>query len=256
MKTLFSFLLTMCCFFTLRVAAQSLPDTVAVTVLSKNDKNEIPKDAIPKGSIKIGDGMRINCGYTETIERARGMARENGANLIKITELKLPDGLSSCYRLRADVYYYSEAATRFAYTDLVADSIARALIPDTASYALLYVYRPRGGNGVLIRYPLYVDDSEVCLVKPGSANVIRLYKPGRNKIWASTESEKSIMLNVKPRKVYFMRAAIQMGVMVGRPALELVSTEGGLREFNKIQEWNEGKRKKRGEKTADDPQQD
>ena len=225
--------------------AQALPDTAAVTILSRGDRNEIPAEALKKGSIKIGDGMRLNCGYTETMERARAMAREKGANLIKITELKEPNAMSTCYRLHADVYYYRDAATRFAYKDELADSIVHALIPDTASYSLLFVYRLRSGVGPLIRYPLNVDDSEVALMKLGSAYVIRLDKPGRAKIWARTESEKSIMLDVKPRKVYFMRAAVQMGIMVGRPQLEMMSTAAGLRDFNRNEERIEEKRKRK-----------
>lgn len=229
--------------------AQVLPDSTIVAVLAVNDTRAIPKDAELKGSIKIGDGgLKLNCGYTQTIQTAKEKAREKGANLVKITVLKKPDGWSSCYRLQADVYYYPYAAELRNYKDDVADSIANALIPDTANYALLFAYRPRGGVGPLIHYNLHVDDSEVGNMKPGVAYLIKLYKPGRTKLWARTESEVHVNIDVAPRKVYFLRSTVRMGVMVGRPELELINSKAGLREFSSIEEWQEGKRKKKDKK--------
>ena len=79
----------------------------------------------------------------------------------------------------------------FAYKDELADSIVHDLIPDTASYSLLFAYRLLGGVGSLICYQLNVDDSEVALTRLGSAYVVKLDKPGRTKLWARTKSEKA-----------------------------------------------------------------
>lgn len=251
MKSLYHLILMLCILQMpfIGATAQVLPDSTIVAVLAANDTRPIPKDAELKGSIKIGDGgLKLNCGYTQTIQTAKEKAREKGANLVKITVLKKPDAWSSCYRLQADVYYYPYAAELRNYKDDVADSIANALIPDTASYALLFAYRPRGGVGPIVHYDLHVDDSEVGNMKPGVAYLIKLYKPGRTKLWARTESEVHVNIDVAPRKVYFLRSTIRMGVMVGRPELELINSKAGLREFSAIEEWREGKRKKKGNK--------
>ena len=66
---------------------------------------------------------------------------------------------------------------------------------------------------------------------------------------------KSILLDVKPHKVYFIRAAVQMGIMVGRPQLEIMSTAAGLCDYNRNEERIEEKRKRRGN-SAEQSQED
>ncbi len=81
----------------------ALADTSFVLVLQKEDN--FINDGIAIGSIKSGDnGLSINCTYYEVIDKLRKLARQSGANVIKITELKNPDAFSSCGRLRANIY--------------------------------------------------------------------------------------------------------------------------------------------------------
>lgn len=237
--------------FQQQLFAQQLPDTALVVVIPVDYPTRVPKEAKYMGKIKVGDGMKLNCGYTETVQRAKDKAREKGGNLVKITQLRQPDSWSSCYRLQADVYYYDNVASLRNNKDPLADSIVKALMPDTASYALLFAYRPRGGVGPIIRYDLHVDDSVVGLMKLGSAYVYKLVKTGRTKVWARTESEAKVLLDVEPRKVYFLRTTVQMGIMVGRPRLDLVNTKIGLQEFSINEDRMEEKQKrkeKRGKK--------
>jgi hypothetical protein len=80
-----------------------LPDTEFVLVLKEND--DFTNDGIEVGSIKSGDnGLSNYCSYFEVLEELKSLARKNGANVIKITELKNPDTWSSCVRLKAKIY--------------------------------------------------------------------------------------------------------------------------------------------------------
>ena len=80
-----------------------LPDTAFVLVLQTAD--EFSNDGIEIGSIKSGDnGLSTNCTYYEVIDRLKALARQNGANLIKITKRKAPDRISTCERLTAKIY--------------------------------------------------------------------------------------------------------------------------------------------------------
>ena len=80
-----------------------LSDTDFVLVLQQQD--EFTNDGIEIGTIKSGDnGLSTNCTYFEVIDKLKQIARQNGANVIKITEHKGPDALSSCERLRARIY--------------------------------------------------------------------------------------------------------------------------------------------------------
>lgn len=80
-----------------------LSDTAFVLVLQQQD--DFTNDGIEIGSIKSGDnGLSTNCTYFEVIDKLKLLARQNGANVIKITEHKSPDRWSSCERLTAKIY--------------------------------------------------------------------------------------------------------------------------------------------------------
>lgn len=80
-----------------------LSDTDFVLVLQQQD--DFTNDGIEIGSIKSGDnGLSTNCSYFEVIDKLKQLARQNGANVIKITEQKSPDSWSSCVRLTAKIY--------------------------------------------------------------------------------------------------------------------------------------------------------
>lgn len=80
-----------------------LSDTDFVLILQQQD--DFINDGIEIGSIKSGDnGLSTNCSYFEVIDKLKQLARQNGANVIKITEHKSPDRWSSCERLTAKIY--------------------------------------------------------------------------------------------------------------------------------------------------------
>ena len=81
----------------------ALSDTDFVLILQQQD--DFNNDGIEVGSIKSGDnGLSTNCTYYEVIDKLKNLARQNGANVIKITEHKSPDRWSSCERLTAKIY--------------------------------------------------------------------------------------------------------------------------------------------------------
>jgi hypothetical protein len=85
-----------------------LPDTTFVLVLQQQDDFD-NDDGIEVGSIKSSDnGLSKNCTFNEVIGNLKQLARQNGANLIKIIERKSPDRWSSCERIRAKIFRVSD----------------------------------------------------------------------------------------------------------------------------------------------------
>lgn len=94
--------------------------TVKTNILNKeaalttNDKvafldvnHKIPENSKKIGSAKFGDsGFSIDCDFNSNLIKARQIARENGANIVKVTESKKPDLWSTCYRMKVDFYKY------------------------------------------------------------------------------------------------------------------------------------------------------
>jgi hypothetical protein len=105
----FTFLTTLICSCSPKIGSSihskqlPLPENEVVLVLQKEDA--FTNDGIEIGSIKSGDnGFSTNCSYYEIIEQLKQLARQNGANVIKITEHKSPDQWSTCERLTAKIY--------------------------------------------------------------------------------------------------------------------------------------------------------
>lgn len=74
-----------------------------ILVLGIQDSFE--NDGIKIGTIKASDnGFSTNCSYFEVLNDLKKIARENGANLMKITEHKAPNLQSTCDRIKADIF--------------------------------------------------------------------------------------------------------------------------------------------------------
>jgi|GEM_PF-1311127 len=228
-----------------QATGQILADTTTVVVIDVDDPEEIPKDAKLQGKITvIGADLKVACGYNSIINQAKEKARNLGANLVNVTKLIDPDRLNACYRLHADAYYYPGITTYMEQRQRAADSIARSIFTDSPSYAMLYIYRTRNSMVPWINYVINVEDSEACTIKAGSAVAVKLFNSGPNKLWARTESETDLMINVVPGEVYFLQCGIKPGIAKGIPDLKLVETRKGLNQFNETLIGNHGKKKK------------
>lgn len=213
--------------------AQALSDTSEVLILKLGEA--LPEGAKLMGDIKVQDGgFKIKCGYDRTIEQAKEKARKKGANILLITELKAPDSKSTCYRLKADVYYGENIEGYVPIASSAFDSTLNAIVPPDASYAVVCVYRPKGGTGVLVHYNLNVGDSVDCRMWNGSKYTVIIANPGPVKLWAQTESREEIELNVQAGKVYFVKCSVKMGAFWGRPKFVEVDPHFGLPEFNAV----------------------
>ncbi|WP_109697698.1 DUF2846 domain-containing protein [Chitinophaga deserti] len=212
-------------------AAQELPANSSVVILLTD--GQVPANAKSKGTLRIKDGgFKTNCGYSQTFDEARRKAQAAGANIIKITQIKPPDGWSSCYRMNMDLYHLEELAPLIAEQQAAEDSAMRTLLPDTASYALLCVYRPKSGSGALVQYNVHVNDSMVCRVKNGGSYLVKIYHPDQARVWARTEKREEVVLNFQAGKAYFLRCSVGMGAFVGRPVFDVIDAAMGIREFN------------------------
>jgi hypothetical protein len=81
-----------------------LSDTDFVLVLQQQD--DFTNDGIEVGTIKSKDkvGLSTFCTYSEVINKLKQLARQNGANVIKIIAHKEPNRWSECERITAKIY--------------------------------------------------------------------------------------------------------------------------------------------------------
>ena len=90
---------------TLYQPKQALSDNQKVALLDTH--HIIPENSIKTGQLKFGDnGFSTGCSFKKNCLSAIAHARKIGSNVIKITNHKKPDLLSSCHRMVFELYYY------------------------------------------------------------------------------------------------------------------------------------------------------
>ena len=190
-----------------------------------NVKDVIPDGVTKIGTLSIGDtGFTTDCSYESIMEKAKLEARKAGANLVKITEHKLPTTLgSTCHRIKATLYYSNDTAK-------LANKSSNEPKLLNVDYAILHVYR-YAGVGPLVSYNLHLGDSVICRVKNNYKTTLKIKKEGYNSLWAKTESKAEIPIDLIYGKEYYVRCSVKMGALVGRPHIEMVDSSTGKIEF-------------------------
>jgi hypothetical protein len=90
--------------FSSQEKALTIEDKVAFLDLN----HQVPAEAKKLGEAKFGDsGFSTDCDFNSNLIKARQIARQNGANIVKITEKKTPDLWSSCYRMKVEFYLFN-----------------------------------------------------------------------------------------------------------------------------------------------------
>ena len=100
--------------------------------------------------------------------------------------------------------------------------------------ALLHFYRPGGLVGVAISYDLHLDDEVVFRVKNKSKTTIRVTEEGLKTLWAKTEARVELPIDIQLGQEYYIRCGVEMGVVVGRPFMEIVNNNVGKAQYDKI----------------------
>ena len=193
-----------------------------VVILGLSD--EMPQGEI-LGEVKSGDtGFSTKCSYERVLSRLEDEARKAGGNVLKITKHKTPDFWSSCHRT---------TATILKVDDVSSIQKEENILPEDADYALLHIYR-YSGTGMIINYDLHLGDSVICSVKNRTKLTLKIDKKGPNILWAKTETKKEIPIDIEMGKEYYIRCSVSMGIIMGRPEIEIVDNQTGKAEFNSM----------------------
>lgn len=190
----------------------------------------MPEKVEVLGHIKIGDtGFTTKNGnYAAVLNIAKDEARKVGGNVVKITEHKSPDMLSSMHRIEADILRVDDLSG-------LSGEMSDMEVSTHPDYAVIYFYR-ESGAGALVSYDVYVGDTKVYRSKPDTKAEVKLYEDGDVEVWAKTESKEVLPLTVKKGMDYYIRTSVSPGIMIGRPDLEILSSEAGRVEYESIKD--------------------
>ena len=190
----------------------------------------MPENAGVIGQIKIGDtGFTTKNGnYAAVLNIAKDEARKAGSNVVKITEHKSPDMLSSMHRIKAVILRVDDLS-------VLSDDISDVEISTHPDYAVIYFYR-ESGAGALVSYDVYVGDTKVYRSRPNTNAEVKLYEEGDVEVWAKTEAKEVLPLTIRKCSDYFVRTSVSAGIMIGRPRMEIVSDKAGREEYESVKD--------------------
>lgn len=179
--------------------------TEEAEVLVLEQAAPMPESAEVLGHIKIGDtGFTTQNGnYAAVLNIAKDEARKAGGNVVKITEHKSPDMLSSMHRIKADILRVDDLS-------VLSGEMSDMEVSTHPDYAVIYFYR-ESGAGALVSYDVYVGDTKVYRSKPDTKAEVKLYKDGDVEVWAKTESKEVLPLTVKKGMDYYIRTSVFTG---------------------------------------------
>lgn len=184
------------------------------------------------GEVKIGDtGFSTHCDYNTVIEAAKLEARKSGGNAIKIISHQAPDFHSSCHRITAQIYKINPTDKIITYSKI--NVIDSTLLQEKA--ALIHFYRS-STYGFAINYNIYLGNEKLTRVKANWKETIKVTSDGYNSIWAKTESKVEIPIKIEFGREYYVRCGIAMGLLLGRPTIELVDETTGRNEFISVKQ--------------------
>lgn len=87
--------------------------------------------------------------------------------------------------------------------------------------ALIYVYRPSAFVGGGVSYDININKKVIAPLRNGGYFPY-FADPGKTEVWAKTEVRRSVVFVAEAGDTYYVKGGIMMGILVGRPHLEIV----------------------------------
>jgi hypothetical protein len=204
-------------------------------VLTLGLKQSVPAKCRFIGNLRIGDsGFSTDCGYEVVTKIAEYEARGMGGNILKLTEIKPPNMGSTCYRIKADVYYAENVDQIEKEINERYDSVARTVFGDNPNFAMVHIFRPKAFTGSAISYTLHVGDKITCNMTNNSQFTVKLYIEGKTELWAQTEVRASETIDVRFGEEYYVRCEVKTGFWVGQPGISILEKFPGRSEISNV----------------------
>jgi len=210
------------------------PLDINTDILVVDEYHSPPDSCRLLGKIETGDNLfTTDCGYDSVMAYVKRKALKAGGNILKITELSEPGVRSACYQIKANILFCSNFLHAKAKAHSSQDSATFIDFSGVSNpnYALLYIYRTNNPDGYARGINLHLNDSIICKLKNNSKCAIKLYKQGPTILWAQGETRDTVLLDVHFGDEYFLKCTLKMGLLFGRPDMELIPTEQARYEY-------------------------
>jgi hypothetical protein len=117
--------------------------------------------------------------------------------------------------------------TLIAVSGIWPETAATATIPEAVpDKGLVVFYRPKKTAGSVIRFS--VDYAGGSMGTLGNGTMLyRYFEPGQHQFWSQVIAQDALSLSVEAGRVYFVAAAVRMGIYAGRPKFTVVDDATG-----------------------------
>lgn len=216
-----------------KLANKSTPKLTEGTKVYVLKEEPVPSNSEYIGEVNIGDsGFTKDCGYNKVITEATNIAKNSGANIVKLIQVKKPSPLgSTCYRIKAKMYRNTNEESLAKITSSI-QLLNKSRLPENSDYAIIYFYRPKSGMGAMLGYKITDEkDSIIGRLRNGEKFAYKTKKFGEQSFYGQLETKKKVTLNIVKGQEYFIRASVESGVVFGRPVIDIIENQNGIPEY-------------------------
>jgi len=176
------------------------------------------------------------CGYTEIINDFKLESRKLGANIISLYNIKKPNSLDNCYKLKARLYR-SFDSNLFESINNYNDSRMVSKLDKNSDYAILYLYRPSSIPAMVVKFDIYMDNGILITnLKNGDKTSYKITDFGTHTFTAINQKgqKKEFTLDIKKGQEYYLRCGIDVAHPYAVAQFSHIDNITGDIEFNKI----------------------
>lgn len=176
------------------------------------------------------------CGYSEIINEFKNKAKEIGANIIKINDLKKPSSLNNCYKIKAKLFRNLDTKlTENIHKYNNSRNISK--LDKNVDYAIIHFYRPKIIVGTVVKYDIYMDDKTfITNMSNGQKMSYKISDFGNHLFSSKTKDnpKKEISINIQKGQEYYVRCGIDIGKKHGNPQFSILDNTIGFSEFSEM----------------------
>lgn len=205
---------------------QKLDPNSKIYVIALNEELKITAKKI--ANLEIGEtGFTSKCDYEDVIKQAKLKAKEFGANVVKVTKHKYPEGIrSGCHKIDVDLFFTENI------TELEKNHPQNQQKNESWEYSLLYIYRMHGyGNET--SFDLYLDNKKLHTIPNSFKTIVKIPKEVIQKLTAKTSNyQTELSINFENGNEYFLECEVTLEPMLNAPRLKLKDYQIGKHIFN------------------------
>lgn len=212
-----------------------LPPGTEVTIVNKYETEPVNSKFI--GMLWVGcEAGYAECSRALLLEKARTAAREQGANVIRMIEIKRVWDVADCPRIKFGLFHNDDQAAIAAFRAEHENNNASTL-PAGTNYALVHFYRPANMFGHPWPLPIIGWEGKIAQLNANRKFTFRTTDFGPRRFQVGRNSP-MVTVDVQPGEEYYLRFDLRTDGIVTLPDLFLVDNIVGREDVKTVRPFD------------------